>query len=128
MWLDPQERQQKALKRVDKILVLVSHNGVDRLEYPNLVGWNNVQFSEGSGLKPKEPGDLTTSWLRSKSVWRLLHILNVMRANIQLRTLMTLRGVYYELPLQFNNQGEVDRLIKIAVAMLKVILGIFCLF
>ena len=83
---------------------------------------------EGSGLKPKEHGDLTASWLQSRSVWRLLHILNVMRANIQLRTLMTLRGVYYELPLQFNNQGEVDRLIKIAVAMLKVILGVFCLF
>ena len=106
--LEPSERPRKALKRV------VLQDGDFRLEFLRMGCWQNIQFKEGLGIVPKEDRDLTMSQPRRGTVLRLLRILNIMRTHILLETVITKRGIYYDLTSEFNSQKQVDYIIQVA--------------
>ena len=106
--LDPEERTELALEKVEEVFHRVLQRGERTLEYPTLSNWDNVQFTPGYGLQPLEDSQV--------SLRKFLHILDVMRTLLQ----STKRDIYYQHVRDFGSQREVDRLVSIAVAMLEV--------
>lgn len=118
--LDPEERTELALEKVEEVFHRVLQRGERSLEYPTLSNWDNVQFTPGYGLQPLDDSQVYLSRIREGSLRKFLHILDVMRTLLQSNTRTTKRDIYYQHVRDFGSQREVDRLVSIAVAMLEV--------
>ena len=118
--MDPVERKALVLERIEEIFWRVYDNREVELEYPTLSDWKNVTFSREYGLQPVEDDQVYMSRLSSNSLANFMHVLDVMRNLVWNDTKTTSRDIYYQHFTRFSCQKEVDRLVKIAVAMLEV--------
>ena len=120
--MDPEDRQQLALERVEDALELAESG---ELEYPNLRDWSNVQYEEPYGLVPCQTPKLST--VSGLQLAKVVRILDVIRTLVTTGTRTTKRDIYYQMFVECSSQSEVDRLVSVIVAMLQVpriVLGI----
>ena len=118
--MDPEERTNLALEKVEEIFEKVLEEGDTSLNYPTLNDWRNVQFRTGYGIQPLEDSQVYLSRIWGGSLMKFLHVLDVMRTLLQSNTRTTKRDIFYQHVRHFGSQREVDRLVSIAVAMLEV--------
>ena len=122
--MDPDERTELVMERLERIFWRVYDNKEEELEYPTLSNWENVQFSREHGLQPVEDDVVYMSRISRNSLENFMYVLDVMRVLVQNNAQTTVRDIYYQHFRRFSCQREVDRLVKIAVAMLEVRLDV----